>query len=217
MKIFPRRNREAELREEIDAHLSLAEEEYRRSGLSADDARDAAQRKFGSVLQIRQAHREQRSFGLLDLLVQDVRFALRVLVRDRGFTLTAILVLGLGIGVNNMMFTVIYTHTLRGLPMDDVDRVLYVSAFDERTPELPLSFPQLEDVRSARSFSGVAAFVNAPMTLADEGRAPDRFDGSYVSANAFEVAAIAPVVGRGFTAAEDTSAAPVAMLGTGAW
>ncbi|MBA3269959.1 MAG: ABC transporter permease, partial [Acidobacteria bacterium] len=217
MTLFRRRDREEDLREEIDTHLALAEEEYRRAGMSPADARDAAQRNFGGVLKTREAHREQRSFRPLDLLLQDIRFAFRVLTRDRGFTVMAILVLGIGIGVNNMMFTIIYTHTLRGLPMDDVGRVLYVSAFDDRTPDSPLSYSEFEDVRLARSFSGVAAFVNAPMTLADDGRAPDRFDGSYVSANAFEVAAITPVAGRPFTTAEETSGAPVALLGAGAW
>ena len=86
---------------------------------------------------------------LVDSLTQDVRFALRVLVRDRGFALTAILVLGLGIGVNTMLCTIICAHTLRGLPVTRADRILYVSAFDDRVNDRALSYPDLLDVQAA--------------------------------------------------------------------
>ncbi len=149
---------------------------------------------------------------------QDVRFAFRVLVRDRGFALTAILVLGLGIGVNNMLCTIIYAHTLRGLPVTRADRVLYISTFDDKAPERALSYPDLVDLQGSRSFAQVAAFFNAPATVGDEGRAPDRFEGAYVTAGAFELLAIAPVVGRTFLPNEDRiGAIPVVMLGSGAW
>lgn len=159
-----------------------------------------------------------RGLPIVDALTQDIRFALRLLVRDKGFATTAILVLGLGIGVNNMMFTLIYAFTMRGLPIDRADRVLHVSTFDQRFPDRPLSYPELDDLRRARSFGGIAAFVNAPVAVGDEARAPDRFDGTYLSANAFDLVGASPALGRVFSPEEDRPGAPlVVVLGSKAW
>ena len=208
------------LRHEIETHLSLQTEEFMRRGMAPDEARDAARRAFGGVESTRIAYREQRGFPLLDALAQDVRFAGRVLLRDRGFAATAILVLAIGIGVNNMMFTLIYgSTTLRGLPIDRADRVLHVSTFDQRFPDRALSYPELDDLRrGTHSFVGMAAFTNAPVAVSDEGRTPERFDGTYLSANAFSLVGTAPVAGRDLTADDDRPGAePVAILGARAW
>jgi predicted permease len=206
------------LNEEIDTHLSLLEDDYRRRGMSAADARDAARRAFGGVHKVRQLHRAERGLTLIDGAGQDIKFAMRVLRRDRGFALTAILVLGLGIGVNNMMFTIIYGHTLRTLPIERPERVLYVSTFDERVPDRPLSYPDLEDLQAAANFSGFTAFINAPAAVSDEGRTPERFDSAYVTANAFDVIGRTLVMGRTFAPDEERPGAPlVTLLSRAAW
>jgi predicted permease len=152
-------------------------------------------------------------------LLQDARFGVGVLLRDRGFALTAVAVLGLGIGVNNMMFTIIYAHTLRGFAVPNPDRVLYISTFDDRVPDRALSYPELEDLRTAaRSFADLAAFISLPVAVGDEGRVPDRFEGTFVSPNAFDLLGLRPLRGRGFTPDDDRpGAANVALLGAGAW
>ena len=162
---------------------------------------------------------EQLGVPLIDAFVQDVRFALRLLARERGFAVTAILVLGLGIGVNNMMFTLIYGITMRGLPIPARDRVLHVSTFDQRFPDRPLTFPEYDHLRRhVRTFEGLAAYFNAPVAVSDEGRAADRFDATYLTANAFTLARTAPSLGRMFSDADDQpGAAPVAILGAIAW
>jgi putative ABC transport system permease protein len=207
------------LRQEIDAHLALLADEYERRGLSPTEAQDAARRAFGGVEKTVASYREQRRLPILDTIAQDVRFACRVLIRDRGFAATAILVLAVGIGVNNMMFTLIYGSTLRGLPIEQPSRVLHVSTFDQRFPDRALSYPEFDDLRrDARSFSGLAAFVNTPVAVGDERRAPERFDGTFLTANAFAVAGTAPAVGRGLTAEDDRPGAPpVVVLGARAW
>ena len=103
---------------------------------------------FGSLT------REQSGFRGLDDIVQDAKFALRLLIRNPRFAFGAILVLGLGIGINNMYFTLIYGHTMRGLPIEQPDRVLHVSAVGQRDASQPLSFPEFEDVRHARTSLG---------------------------------------------------------------
>jgi putative ABC transport system permease protein len=214
-----RRRRDEALGAEIDQHLELLTEDYVRQGLSPAAAADAARRAFGGVDRIRSLHREQSGFPAVDASIQDLRFALRMLVRNPGFALMAVFVVGLGIGINNMMFTLIYGITMRGLPIVDPDRVLFVSSFDPRVPDRPLSFPEFDDLRRhASSFESVTAFVNSPVAVSDEGRAPDRFDGTWLSANAFALIGTAPALGRTFTERDDRpGAAPVAILGATVW
>ncbi|HUE86308.1 MAG TPA: permease prefix domain 1-containing protein [Vicinamibacterales bacterium] len=189
MTPFGRHHRDRELAEEIDTHLALAEEEYRRAGMSDEDARDAARRAFGGVLKTRQMYREQNGWRWLDSLLQDARFGLRVLLRDRAFALTAIVVLGLGIGVNNMQFTIIYAHTLRGLPIEHPGRVLMASFVDERGADQGLSVPEFQELQAGGDrFHEFAALGSAvSVGLGDTGRAPDRYLASHTTGNALEV------------------------------
>jgi hypothetical protein len=104
------RERDARLDEEVRAHLDLLADEHVAHGMSPHDARLAARKAFGGVDQVKAMYRDQRGFPVFDALWQDVRFAVRVLARDKGFTLLALLVLGLGIGINSMQFAVFDAH-----------------------------------------------------------------------------------------------------------
>src|SRR6185295_5105579 len=100
-------------------------------------------------------------------------FAARFFVRDWRFSLMALFVLGLGIGVNTMLFTVLNAHTIRGLPIERPDRVVYVSSLDDRRADRGVSYPDFEDFRASTTLSkGFGAFVNAPVVLGDDGLAP---------------------------------------------
>jgi putative ABC transport system permease protein len=213
------RRREDDLQTEIETHLALLADEFERRGLPSDEAGLAASRAFGGVERTKVVYREQLRLPLVDALVQDARFALRLLARERGVALTAVLVLGLGLGVNNMMFTLIYGTTMRGLPIPDRDRVLHVSTFDKQFPDRPLTYPEFAHLRAhTRTFAGMAAFVNAPVAVSDDGRAADRFDATYLTANAMTLIGTAPALGRMFTANDDRPGAePVAILGATAW
>jgi hypothetical protein len=101
-EILFRHSREKRLSSEIEHHLDLLAEEHKTRGLSDAEARLAARRDFGGIDKTKMRYREQRGLPVIEALLQDVRFAFRVLMRDRGFGLTAILVLGVGLGVNNM-------------------------------------------------------------------------------------------------------------------
>ena len=220
MRLFGRDRRDRELVDEIEAHLVLAEEECRRVGMSDEDARDAARRAFGGVLKTRQMYREQKGWRWLDSLLQDARFGLRVLLRDRAFALTAIVVLGLGIGVNNMQFTIIYAHTLRGLPIEHPGRVLMASFVDERGADQGLSVPEFQELQAGGDrFHEFAALGSAvSVALGDPGRAPDRYLAIHTTGNALEVLRIQPLIGRAFTAEEEQPGARrVTMLSAGAW
>jgi predicted permease len=214
-----RRRRDERLSEEIQAHLDLLAAEHMTRGLGADEARLAARREFGGVEQLREEYRDQRGLPRLDTLLQDVRLAVRLLWRNPGFAAAAVAVLGLGIGVNNMLFTIVNAHTIRGLPIREAARVVYLTTRDDRTPNLGVSFLDFTDWQAgARSFEALAAFDNEPVVVSGDGRAPDTVAGTFVSANAFALVGTRPMLGRDFTSSDDApGAAAVIVLGAGLW
>jgi putative ABC transport system permease protein len=212
------RQQQDDLAEELAFHREMKARDLHERGLNVGEAADAARRALGNELAVRQHARDVWIAPRLQEIYQDIRFALRLLVRDRWFAVTAVLVLSLGIGMNNMMFSLFYTHTLRSLPIPAAERVLFISTLDERTPDRPLSYPELVELRTLSSFQGLAAYVAVPMNVGDDGRAPSRFEGVYATANALEVIGRAPIAGRAFLDSEDVAGAPlVAILGFNAW
>ena len=152
-------------------------------------------------------------------LWQDVRFAVRLLVKDRWFTAVAALALALGIGVNATVFTFVNAVLIRGLPINDPDRVMVVGTRDGRNRDRGMSYPDFDDYRRAtRAFSGMAAYSGQTMNVSDEGRAPERFQGPYISANAFKLIGQPLLLGRDFLPEDDRpGAAAVVILGNGVW
>jgi putative ABC transport system permease protein len=218
-EILFRRSREDRLSSEIDHHLELLAAEYRSRGMSDSEARLAARREFGGIDRTRTVHREQRGFPIVETLIQDARFAGRVLWRDRGFAATAILVLGVGLGVNNLFFTLVYAHKFRGVPIDQAHRVLYIWTVDDRGNDRPVSLPEYDDLRrSQTSFSAVAAYAPGVATIADEGRAADRVDSAYFTASAFPLLRLSPLLGRLPDLEDDRPGGqPIVLLGTDVW
>jgi putative ABC transport system permease protein len=151
--------------------------------------------------------------------LQDLRFAVRLLVKDRWFTAVAVIALALGIGVNATVFTFVNAVLIRGLPFDDPDRILVVGTRDARNRDRGSSYQDFEDWRAAtRTFAGLAAYSGQTLNVSDEGRAPERFQGPYLSANAFKLIGQQPLVGRDFRPEDDRpGAAAVVILGNGVW
>jgi putative ABC transport system permease protein len=152
-------------------------------------------------------------------LMQDLRFAVRLLVKDKWFTAVAVIALALGIGVNATVFTFVNAVLIRGLPFNDPDRIVVVGTRDGRGRDRGASYQDFVDWRAAtRTFSGVAAYSGQTMNISDEGRAPERFQGPYISANAFTLIGQQPLIGRGFLPEDDRpGASAVVILGNGVW
>jgi putative ABC transport system permease protein len=150
----------------------------------------------------------------------NLKYAVRTLVKDPWFTLIAALALGLGIGVNNTVFTFVNAVLIRGLPFKNPDQIVHVSGRNTTDGgTMPMSHPDFIDIRSqARSFSALAAYQGMTMNVSDAGHTPERAQGVRVSANAFSLLGERPIRGRDFRDGEDLKGAePVALLGYGLW
>jgi predicted permease len=218
LELLCRTGRDRRLDAEVDLHLALLTDEGVARGLSPDQARIEARRRFGGVDQLKLRYRDQRGLPGFDSLWQDTRFAWRALACDRGFTTTAALVLALGIGVNNMMFTILNAHTIRGLPLANAERVMYVSTRDKAGADRGLSWPEFEDLRRAARSAEFGAWVSGTASLANPHEAPDRVDRSHIAVGTFAALGIEPFLGRGLTAADaEPGAAPVALISERLW
>jgi len=153
-------------------------------------------------------------------LWEDVRFASRLLLKDKWFTAVAAVALALGIGVNATVFTFVNAVLIRGLPIPESDRAMAVQSFDRvRNRTLGVSFLDFRDFRdSSRTFEMLGAFNGTIANVSDEGQPPERFNGSHMSAINFRMVGQQPALGRGFTAEDDRPGAPaVVLIGHSMW
>ena len=152
-------------------------------------------------------------------LWQDIRFGARLLVKARWFTLAAVTALALGIGANATVFTLVNAVLFRGLPFDDAENIVAVWAENEQNQRANFSHPNYVDLRDqARTLESLAANLNAPVNLADDGQPPERVVGAYVSGNFFRMLGEQPVLGRDFVDEDDREGAePAVLLGHTVW
>jgi putative ABC transport system permease protein len=154
-------------------------------------------------------------------MLQDLRFALRMMRKNPGFCAIAVLALGLGIGANNTVFTLVNTILLKSLPFKDGQEIVHLGCkhLSRGMDRMAVSYPDFADWRAqARSFQGIAAFTTGTMNVSDEGGAPERFSGAWLTAGTFRLIGLSPILGRDFLPAEDQrNAQPVVLLGYGAW
>ena len=138
-------------------------------------------------------------------LLQDLRFAVRLLIKDRWFTLVAAVALALGIAANNAVFTFVNAVLIRGVPFKDGDRIMALGTRDTRNRNLGVSLLDFDDWRdSAKTFSDMCLIGQPTLNVSEEGRPPERYAGAVVSANLFRLIGEKPLLGPGFTAEDDT-------------
>jgi putative ABC transport system permease protein len=213
---------DAELREEIQAHLDMEIQANLDRGLSPEQARVAAQRRFGNATLVSERAREADPFFRLEIFLKDVRYALRSLLRVPAFTLAAAATLALAIGASTAIFTVTYRVLLNPLPYPDSARILMLD-FGNPTANFASGFRWLTSqqyfqyVDRARTLSSLAVYQVDDLTISGRG-VPERIRVSRVTPSLAPVLGVSPAVGRWFAEDEGVpGAAPVALLSHGLW
>jgi hypothetical protein len=179
--------------------------------MSAAEARRNALIKLGGIEQTKEIYNDRKSLPALDVLLQDLRYGLRMLRKNPGFTAVAVLSLALGIGANTTIFTVVNAILLNALPVRDLSRLVQMDTVDSKTfvtqakaVKLGMSLPNYKDYRRENQvFTDLAAVVPTLLTWSG-GAEPRQVQGELVSANYFDVLGMRPAKGRFFLPDEDT-------------
>ena len=218
-RLLQRGRLEGELDRELRDHVERQVADHVRAGLSENEARRRARLAFGGLDQIKETCRDVRGTRWIEETWQDLRFAARLLVKEPWVAAGAVLALGLGLGISSAAFTAYNGLLLRGLPVDDQHRVTALAMRDETGGEQGVSYLDFLDWRDATgSFRGIAAYSEPPMNVSDPGMGTEQFFGARVTANAFGLLGVRPVLGRDFRPDDDRPGAPpVALLGHGIW
>ncbi len=220
-----KRRRDTDLDQELAAHLDMAIEDNLARGLAPQEARRVALISIGGLQQAREKHREARGLMTLDILAQDIRYTLRTLAREPGFTTVAVLILALAIGANIAVFSVVNNILLRPLPFPNAQELVWIApppakcglscatystdAYDEFRVH----------TRSFQDVTGYFAFSSPDnLKLARNGGMPIPATSIDVIHNFFEVLGVQPAMGRAFSAEDGRhGAAPVVILSDAWW
>jgi len=224
--MFWRKRTTQDFTQEIQAHIELEAEELRREGLSEEDARWQAKRKFGNVRAAQERFYLHNRWVWLDKLLRDLRFGFRSLLESPGFTMTAILTLALGMGANTAVFSVMNSVMLRSLPVADADRVVYF-----RTSNPPrgtgtidstetFSYPVYEALhKQIGAMSAVIAYVplSGNKVAVRYGADPEEAEGDMVSGAFFSGLGVKLQRGHGFIEQDEKDHAPIAIISNNYW
>jgi putative ABC transport system permease protein len=204
--------------QELELHLELMTEDNISRGMPKDEARRQAAIRLGASSSLHSQHRDVRGFPLLEDLVQDVRFAGRLMMKDRWFSTAAIVAIALGIGANTVGFTIVNAAFIRGFSFERVEELHSVSWRPTRGRRLGSSVLDVEDWSRAQSFHGLAASGFGAMNISDDHAAPEQTQGATITANFFDVLRQRPLLGRTFAEGEDRRGAdPVVIIGYEIW
>jgi len=212
------RRLEAELDDEVAAHLELAERDALAAGLSPEEARRDARRRFGNMGRMREEHRDQRSARWIETLGKDMRYGFLLLRRDPVFAIVVTSIMAIGIGANTAMFSLVDAVLLKPLPFPEPERIVWV--LDAPSPDARNGISTLDFLdwkRLNHSFEALSAIRGLTMALTGEGD-PVRLAGTLVSPDYFEVFGVKAAVGRTFLATEDQPGAnQVIVISYGTW
>lgn len=201
--LFRRRRMETSMTQEMQAHLDVLTEANVATGMSPEEARHAAMRRFGGTSQIQERCREQRGFVWLEQVFKDAGFAVRSLSRARGFTFTVLTMLVLGIGIATVVFDLTAWILVFSQPYPHPEQLYLLGFKDKRSPSNPyqcaLQFQAYQEQTDV--FSEYAAVTHAPANVVVEGE-PVVVNLTGVSIDCFRTLGVKPVLGRGFLAEE---------------
>lgn len=204
--VFLRTQVERELQKELRFHLDQQIEENLAAGLSYREAEQAAQRSIGGTAQIQEECRDMRQTNLVETLLQDLRYASRVLARSPGFTIVMVATLALSMGATTAILSILEGVLIRPLPFRDPARLVRIFTTNPGWPKFPINPNDFRDLRSRlHSFESLAAYTHTDLQLSGR-REAIRLSGFSVTAGFFHVLGLKPAMGREFNQADELPA-----------
>ena len=202
--LFRKDKLETEMAEEMRLHVELQTELNRKAGMSHTDARHAAQRQFGNVASLQEQAREERGWGWLERAGKDLRLGVHQLARTPGFALLAIITLGLGIGANTAMFSVLNSILLKPLPYPDSAQLDRFYRSTAQNPEGGFSVADFRDLQQGIGpYGEIAPYVPGEASLSEPGQPADMASAFRVGSNLLPLLGTPLQLGRNFRPAED--------------
>ena len=219
--LFGKRKQEKELEEELRGHLEMDARERVERGEGTKEARTAARRQFGNVGLIMETARDVWGWRWIENLYEDARFGVRMLLKNPGFTIVAVLSLALGIGATTSVFSVVYGVLVNPYPYANADRMVHLVVHDNSGNRrfVDLTGPQLQQLRQTSCVESVAGMEDWNLTTT-EGDLPEDLQGVYFTSNAFVHFGVPTLLGRGLLpsdAPEGQDPENVAVLGYEFW
>jgi putative ABC transport system permease protein len=209
---------EEELDEEVRFHLEREIEENIVRGMTPEEARSAAMRSFGGVERVKEESRDERGIRLLEEVWQDLRYGARMLLKQSGFTLIAVVTLALGIGASTVIFSAVNPILFEPLPYPQARQIMtiwYAGADGSRASQAFGTYREL--AARSRAFDTLAVMKLWQPTMTGPAE-PERFEGQRVSASYFRVLGVPPAMGRDFDPADDRLNGPnVAIISDALW
>ena len=224
--MFKQKRSAEDFSEELQAHIELEAEELRREGMSEEDARQQARRKFGSVRREQERFYMQGRWVWLDKCLRDLKHAFRSLLASPGFTVTVVVTLALGVGANTAVFSVMHAVLLRTLPVQDPNQLVYLWTTSPPhgtgtvNAHETFSYPVYDALRNQKDgMEAVMAYVPLSGSKAGVriGAQPEEAEGDMVSGDFFSGLGVRLQRGRGFTADDEKDHAPVAVISNNYW
>jgi len=217
-RFFHRSQTENDMEEELRSHIKQRADYLERSGVDRVEAERRARIEFGSTERFKEECREAIAGNVFDALIQDVRFSFRTLRKSPAFFAVAVVTLALGIGATAAAFSVVNAVLLRPFGFSEPEKLLWIYSQRSDNPRTNFSLPEYCDYRDQNtSFDGLAGIASFNPSLSDAGQA-ERVQGVRMSANAFGILGLRPLLGRTLIAADDRNGAPgVVMISYGLW
>jgi putative ABC transport system permease protein len=221
LAILRRARMESEMDAELRFHIEARAEDLIRSGVPREEALRRARIEFGGMELTKEECRDARGTNLIESLLQDIRFGLRMLRKSPGFTAVAILTLALGIGANTAIFSYVDAWMIKPLPYPHADRLMTLDSHDKKkgwtSNGIVSTASFLDFEKQNTSFEQIALWTSWNFNLTGDG-APELVEGGRVSWNYFAALGAKAMLGRTFAADEDRAGAPhVAILSQGLW
>ena len=217
--LITRRRQEDDLAEELEFHRQMKAAELRAHGVSDRDLPADTQRALGNDLLARERSRDVWVAPWLQDVSQDLRYGLRMLIKERRFASTAIVTLALGIAVSNAAFAFVNAAMFRDLPLLSPERLITIRTLDPRGFTAAASYPEFREwERQTTVFESFNAELSQSVNVSDDVRPAERLSGTYATFATFRMLGVTPILGRDFVAADDREgAAAVTILSHSLW